>query len=165
EAATGYDTFGLPTTVKDLGDTVVGADDTCTSTSYARNVPFYLINYPVQTVTTDCAASPGDGDYLAGAQTFYDGATNTTTAPTVGLPTKTTVLASVAGGELTWRQAGRADYDGNGRVVAALDALDRKSATGYIPAAGGPLTQTVTTNPLGWTTSTTLDPVKAAPTS
>jgi YD repeat-containing protein len=116
-------------------------------------------------LTTDCATTPGDSDYLAGAQTFYDGATSITTAPVQGLVTKTTALASISGGTGTWKQASRAGYDTNGRVTSSFDALDRQTTTAYTPATGGPVTSTTVTNPAGWTTTTTVDPGKALPTT
>jgi hypothetical protein len=111
ETDTSYDSYGLPTDVKDLGDTAITTDDRCTHTDYTRNTTTYLIDFESQVLTTDCATTPGDSDYLAGSQTFYDGATSITTAPTQGLVTKTTALASVSGGTRTWKQAGRGDYD------------------------------------------------------
>jgi RHS repeat-associated protein len=166
DTQTSYDSYGLTTDVKTLGDTAVPGDDTCTHTDYARNTngTNYFINYPSQTLTTTCAASPADADYLSGSQTFYDGTTTLGAAPTQGLATKTTALATVAGGVKTWKQAARTDYDTNGRTVASYDALDHRSVTAYTPAAGGPLTQTVLTNPLGWTTTTTIDPSHGQPT-
>jgi YD repeat-containing protein len=165
ETDTSYDSYGLPTNVKDLGDTAVSTDDRCTHTDYTRNTTTYLINYPSQVLTTDCATTPGDSDYLAGAQTFYDGATSITTAPVQGLVTKTTALASISGGTGTWKQASRAGYDTNGRVTSSFDALDRQTTTAYTPATGGPVTSTTVTNPAGWTTTTTVDPGKALPTT
>jgi len=160
ETQTTYDTYGLPTDVKDLGDISTGTDDTCTHTDYARNTSGanYLINFPSQTVTTDCAGTPGDADYLSGSQTYYDGSTNLGAAPTQGLNTKVNSLASVSGGVMTWRQDNRTGYDTYGRVTASYDALDRLTATAFTPASGGPVTATVKTDPMGWTSTTNLDP-------
>ena len=76
----------------------------------------------------------------AGSQSFYDGSTVNGATPTLGLVTKTTALASVSGGVFTWKQAGRAGYDANGRVTTSYDALDRSATTAYTPATGGPVT-------------------------
>ncbi|WP_426633817.1 ricin-type beta-trefoil lectin domain protein [Planosporangium sp. 12N6] len=165
ETNTAYDSYGLPTDVKDLGDTATAADDRCTHTDYARDTGKGLINFPSQVTTTTCAANPGDGDYLEGAQTFYDGTTTVGATPTKGLPTKTTALASVASGTRTWKQAARTDYDAYGRPTTAYDALDRKTTTGYTPASGGPVTASSVTNSAGWTTTTTVDSGKDTPTS
>ncbi len=48
----------------------------------------YLIDFPSQVITTDCAASPGVGDYVSGARTLYDGSSTLGAAPTQGLPTQ-----------------------------------------------------------------------------
>jgi hypothetical protein len=161
---TSYDQWGLPTDVTDLGDTATGDNDRCTHTDYTRNTTTYLISFPSQVLTTDCAASPGDGDYLAGTQTFYDGTTSLTVAPTQGMATKTTALASVAGGTKTWKQADRRGYDNYGRVTSAYDALDRPTTTTFAPATGGPVTAMTVTNPMGWAVTTTVDPGTGTPT-
>src|SRR5690348_17564914 len=44
-----------------------------TATSYATpDTTNYRINYPSQTVTTDCTPSPTGSHYLTGSQTAYD---------------------------------------------------------------------------------------------
>jgi RHS repeat-associated protein len=164
DVATTYDSYGLTTDIKNLGDTAITTDDTCSHADYARNTNSYLINYPSQTITTTCAANPADTDYLSGSQTYYDGSTTLGAAPSNGLATKMTALATVSSGVKTWKQSSRTDYDTNGRVKANYDPLDRKTATAYTPAAAAPVTQTVVTNPLGWTTTTTLDPGLGLPT-
>jgi RHS repeat-associated protein len=157
---TSYDSYGDPTDVHDLADTSTTSDDTCTHTDYARNTtaPHYLINYPSQVITTDCAGSPGDSDYLSGSQTFYDGSTTLGAAPSKGLDTRRNALASVTGGTLAWAQSSRNEYDANGRVIAAYDALDRQTSTVYTPTTGGPVTQVKVTDPMTNSTTTTLDP-------
>jgi len=168
-----YDGDGLLTDVTDLGDTgpdnansgVAASDDTCTHTDYAKNTSGYLLAYPSQVITTSCGGIAGDGNYLSGGQIFYDGSTTLGTAPTRGLPTTATALASVVGGAKTWKQASRVDYDTSyGRPVNIYDALDRKTMTVYTPASGGPLTQVAVTNPLGHVTTTTVDPAWGTPT-
>jgi RHS repeat-associated protein len=160
ETQTSYDTYGLATDVKDLGDTSISSDDTCTHTDYARNTTgtTYLIDFPSQKITTDCVASLGDADYVNGEQTLYDGSATVGAAPVQGLATRTNDLAAVSGGSFTWRQNDRTDYDANGRETAKYDALDRRTATAYTPAAGAPVTQTVETDPMGWTKTINLDP-------
>ncbi len=51
-----------------------------------------MINYPSQTVTTDCTPNPTGSHYLAGTQTSYDGGAVGAT-PTAGLATATYALA------------------------------------------------------------------------
>ncbi|PWR14398.1 hypothetical protein DKT69_16560 [Micromonospora sicca] len=166
DSLTSYDSYGLPTDVKDLADISTNGDDVCEHTDYVRNTTGtnYLVDFPSQTLTTNCATNPGDGDYLGGSQTNYDGLANGQ-APTKGLPTTSNDLASVSSGTRTWKQSDRTDYDGYGRAKATYDALDHKTSVTYTPAAGGPVTSATTTNPLGWTSTTTVDPGKATPTS
>ena len=162
---TSYDSYGLPTDVTNLADLSTGNDDTCAHTDYARNPSAYLINFPSQAVTTDCTANPAPANYLAGTQTLYDGSTTVGAAPTQGLATKTLALASFSGTTPVWKQAGRQGYDSNGRITSAFDALDRQTTIAYTPASGGPVTQVVTTNAMGWSTTTTPDIVRGLPTT
>src|SRR6266536_3306539 len=162
---TSYDEFGLARDVNDIGDTAVGGDDRCTHTDYARDTGRRLIDFPSQVITTTCAATPADADYLAGSQTFYDNATTIDATPSKGLATKTTALASVSAGTRTWKQSGRSDYDAYGRVIAAYDPLDRKTMTTFTPSTGGPVTATTVINTLGWSATTTVDPGKGTPTT
>ena len=162
-----YDSYGLPTDVKDYADTGTGTDDVCTHTDYARNTSGtnYLVDFPSQTVTTDCAQTPGDADYVSGSQTLYDGTTTVGAAPTQGLATKANDLASVSGGVMTWRQDSRTGYDSYGRETAEYDALDRLTSTAYTPASGAPVTATGKTDPMGWTSTTNLNPGDGSTTS
>ena len=96
---------------------------------------------------------------------FYDGSTINGATPTLGLTTKTTALASVGGGVMTWAQAGRSDFDAYGRATATYDALDRKTSVAYTPATGGPVTATTVTNPMLWTSTTTVEPGHGTPIS
>jgi RHS repeat-associated protein len=166
ETQTTYNSYGLPTVVKNLGNINTTTDDTCTTTTYASpDTTKWFINFPAQTVTTDCAASPGDADYLAGAQIFYDSSTTDGAMPTEGDLTRINSLASVSAGALTWTQQSRYGFDGNGRVIATRDALDNRTGIAFTPASGAPVTQVVTTNPVGWTTTNTIDPGKSSITS
>lgn len=164
---TAYDGYGEPTDTHDYADQATSSDDTCTHTDYARNTSGtnYLIEYPSQATTTDCAATVGDADYLAGSQTLYDGSTTVGTAPTHGLPTRTNALASVSSGTRSWKQDSRTDYDTNGRTVASYDALNDKTTTAYNPTTGSLPTQTIVTDALGFATTTTVEPGHGSVTS
>jgi RHS repeat-associated protein len=163
ETQTAFNSYGLPTQVTAKGDVSTDDDDTCTTISYVTpDTTKYLVNFASQSITTDCAASPGDADYLAGQQTFYDGSTTLGATPTVGLPTLSNVLASVSSGAMAWAQSIKSGYDANGRVTSTYDALNRQATTAYTPSSGAPVTQITTTNPLGWTSTTTVDPGKGS---
>ncbi|WP_433281849.1 ricin-type beta-trefoil lectin domain protein [Micromonospora sp. CA-244673] len=157
---TSYDSYGLPTDVKDLGDISTSADDLCDHTDYARNTAgaHYLVDFPSQDVVTDCAATPGDADYLSGTQTLYDGSATVGAAPSQGLETRVNDLASISAGTKSWAPKSRTEYDPNGRVTATYDPLDHKTGMAYTPVTGGPVTSTQQTNPLGWITTVTLNP-------
>lgn len=156
------DAYGLPTDVRNLADTAVTTDDTCTHIDYARNVAAYLIEATSQLVTTDCAAAPTGANFLAGTQTLYDGSTTVGTAPTAGLVTQTNTLDTVSGTTLTWVQASRAGYDANGRTTSSWDALNQLSTTAFAPASGAPVTAITSTNPMNWTAITTVEPGKGS---
>jgi len=156
-------TWGVPTVVFDQGDTTVATDDVCAATTYARNTVDWLVGFAAQTITTDCAGSPSGTDYLSGTQTFFDGSTVVGAAPSRGLPTKTTALASVSGTTLTWAQASRSTWDSYGRILDAYDPLDRKTSTAYTPATGGPVTAVSVTNPALHVTTTVLNPAWGVP--
>ena len=167
QTQTSYDGYGLPTDVRNVADTAVTSDDTCTHIDYARNTSggAYLVNLPSQQITTDCAAAPSGSNYLTGSQTYYDGSTTLGAAPTKGLPTLTKDLASVSGTTLTWAQSARSGYDANGRVTSSYDALDHLTSSAYTPASGGPVTLVTTTNPLLWTSSVAVEPGKGSVTT
>lgn len=169
--ATFDSTYGLPTKVEDLGDTSTAVDDRCTLTSYTTpNTTKWLVGLASQSLITNCATTPGTGDYLGGQQTFYDGSTTLGASPSTGTPTKTTALATVTAAPPAasdFKQQFRATgHDAYGRAQDVFDALDRKTTTAYTPTLGGPVTAAAVTGPMGtgWTVTTTLDPKRGQPT-
>jgi YD repeat-containing protein len=94
---------------------------------------------------------------IGDARTLYDGHAYAV-APTKGDVTETDQMSAYNSGSPTYVQVTRTGYDDLGRTVDSWDALDRHSATTYTPLRTGPVTQTVDTNPLGWTTSTIVEP-------
>ena len=164
ETQTSYDTYGLATDVKDVGDIAVAADDTCTHTDYARNTTTYLIDFPSAETVTDCTASPGPANTLSGSRTYYDGSTTLGAAPSRGLATRTSELASYTGSTANWVTTETATFDLHGRPLTESDALSRTTTTSYTPTSGGPVTAVVETNPAGHTNTSYLD-VNGEPTS
>jgi hypothetical protein len=70
----------LETGSTDYGDTgatntnTSTTDDVCTKVSYAApDTTKWMIDYPTQMLTTDCATHVFDFDILAGSQTFWTG--------------------------------------------------------------------------------------------
>ncbi|WP_245563633.1 RHS repeat domain-containing protein [Longispora albida] len=151
-----YDSYNLLTKVEDLGDDNTSTDDTCTTTSYARDTARHLISYVSQELTTTCAASLADADYLSGTQLLYDHATSVGAAPVKGLVTQTNALHRPAATVEWWKMASTT-YDAYGRVLTAADALNRTSTTTYGPQDGVPTTSVKVRNPAGHETTTTVD--------
>ncbi|MEV4511782.1 FG-GAP-like repeat-containing protein [Dactylosporangium sp. NPDC049525] len=166
DSQTTYDTtYAQPTTVKDLGDTTTASDDRCSSITYARNTTDWLIDYPAQTLITDCTASPAPANHLGGSQTLYDDNAAVGSIGTRGLNTKSTALDSFTGSTPVWRQTAHAIYDANGRIQDTFDAADNKTMTRFTTAAGGTVTSVTTTNPLGHASTVTLDGNRNTPVS
>jgi RHS repeat-associated protein len=161
-----YDTtYGTVTRTEERGDTATPDDDTCVSYQYARNTTAWLIDFPSEQVTTNCAATPGPADTLAGKRTYYDSNPVLGQISTRGLATKTEDLASFSGSTPTYVKSSTATYDAHGRPLTEGDALDRVTSTAYTPATGGPATTVQVTNPLLHVTKTALNPMRGAPTS
>ncbi|MCA2212584.1 RHS repeat domain-containing protein [Jidongwangia harbinensis] len=150
-------TYGQVTKETDRGLITTGDDDVCTTTSYARNTTAWLIDYPAEEITTNCAATPGPDDVLAGEQSYYDGSDTLGAAPSRGLETRTKELDSYTGTSPMWVTTGTTGYDAHGRVRTETDALDRTTETAYTPPTGGPVTTVVETNPAGHRTTTALN--------
>ncbi|HEU5476184.1 MAG TPA: SpvB/TcaC N-terminal domain-containing protein [Actinophytocola sp.] len=156
---------GLQLASSDLGDTGTAADDRCTRTTYLSNTEAWLLAYPsrIETVGVACTASASyPQDLLADVRTAYDGA-EPGVAPVRGNITRTEQATSWSGGEPGYVTVSRAGHDRYGRVTEAWDAAGERSTTAYTPNQGGPVTRTVTTNPLGHTTTTDLEPAWALP--
>jgi len=163
ETDTVYDSYGLVTDVKDLGDQATSNDDVCTHTDYAaRSTTTYLINFPSQVESTDCAANPGPTDYLSGTRYVYDNKAFGE-APIQGLVNETFALDNT--GADGFHKTSWTNYDTYGRPKETWDALNHETTTAYTPAIGGPVTAVTVKNPAGWTTTTNLDPGWGLPTS
>ncbi|GIF24529.1 RHS repeat-associated protein [Actinoplanes tereljensis] len=160
---TTFDAYGMAVRNDDYGDEAVTGDEQCTATTYEpRNTTLWLMALPhrVQTYAVGCANITGtvaEADVIGDARTYYDGH-DYGVAPTKGDVTKTEQMSVYNSGSPTYVQVTRSGYDALGRVVESWDALDRHSATAYTPATTGPVTQTVDTNPLNWTTTSAIEP-------
>jgi RHS repeat-associated protein len=166
---TTHDTYGRVTSVQDAPS---DAPFTCTRTSYATNTTDWLLAYPSQTseVAGACSASPSyPADAISASAVYYDGSSILGAAPTTGVVTRTdTATGYSSSGAPTWQTTSLSTYDALGRVISQTDPRTSPAATtrtAYMPAGAGPLTQTVVTNPLGWTAATSYDPAWGAVTS
>ncbi|WP_285786497.1 FG-GAP-like repeat-containing protein [Micromonospora sp. NBRC 101691] len=150
-------TYGSLTRTEDLGDVAVTTDDTCTTVQYARNPDAWLIDFPSETTTTNCAATPGPADTLTGSRTYYDGSTTLGEMGSRGLPTRSDEMSGANGSTPTWLKRSTATYDALGRLLTETDALDETTTIAYTPASGGRVTSVSETNPKSQTTTATLN--------
>lgn len=156
---TTYDAYGQPATVDDRGDVSVTSDDLCTTTTYAANESAWLVSFPVRirTVAVGCTETPSYPEHaVSDVRTRYDGQ-GEGAAPSAGNPTLVERAKGYEAGEPVWETRSTTAYDAHGRATRTTDALDRATTTAYTPAAGGPTTATVVTDPKGFTTRTDLE--------
>ncbi|WP_274703361.1 ricin-type beta-trefoil lectin domain protein [Micromonospora sp. S4605] len=159
ESRASYDSaYGMPTETRDLGDTAVTTDDTCTRTEYAFNTTKYLIAYPKQ--TTEYAGACGSTTILSQNRTYYDHSLDLNTPPTIGRRTKHQVLTTAPD---TWATT-EATYDPRGRPLTNKDARGHTTTTSYNPADNLPLKDVTVQNPLGHVAKVTFETGRAQPT-
>ncbi|CAG7600366.1 RHS repeat-associated core domain-containing protein [Actinacidiphila bryophytorum] len=173
--ATTYDSYGMPVSEDDAGDTAASGDETCTRTWYARNTGTGLTSLVSRTrkVARPCgtadsalslpAGSSTAGDVLSDTGTVYDSPSATTwtsaQTPTKGDGSWTGRAAAYpatadSGGErkpTAWQTTGTQTFDALGRTLVSKDAAGNPDTTAYTPAGAGPLTRTVETNAEGQT--------------
>lgn len=163
-----YDsTTGQLTATSDLGDTSITTDDRCARTTYAQNTVANLTAYVsrVEVVGVACDITPTyPDDLIRDERTHYDGAAFGV-APTKGDVTRTEIAKGWNGSVREYVTTSRATHDVHGRAVESWDSAGERSTTAYTPLTGGPVTQTVTTNPLGHAVTTTLEPARGLPTA
>ncbi|WP_432053551.1 polymorphic toxin-type HINT domain-containing protein [Streptomyces sp. bgisy022] len=170
-----YDDLGMVREVDDYGQKGLGGDETCTRTWYARNADAGINSLVsrTRTVGRECSVAdteldlPADdkrrGDVLADSAVGYDGASTWSDSmkPAKGLVTWTGRAKGYASGSPSWQtmtSSTPTDFDPLGRPTKVTDTDGRAITTAYTPAAAGPLTKTITTNPLGHKATSFLDP-------
>jgi RHS repeat-associated protein len=158
KSVTTYNDHGLPTSIDDLGDVTTAADDRCSTTTFAGDVPTWHLDRPgrVETVAVACGATPRFPEHAISDYTFgYDARGNLTRTEIAKerLPDKPIYITTAS-----------ATYDEHGRVVEARNARGKASTVGYTPRTGGPVTGIETTSastptlPTGLVTRTELNP-------
>ena len=173
---TSYDAYGLATTVNDTGDESRTGDESCATTTYARNTSLNLVALVarVQTLAVPCAdvskavlptSSGTPGDVISDVATAYDGKDwSATQTPTVGEATWTARATAYSSTRTpTWQKISGSEFDDLGRVTVVTDPAGSKTTTAYTPAGVGPLTSARVTNPLGHATTTVVDPGRQQP--
>ncbi|NEA75039.1 hypothetical protein C8250_015775 [Streptomyces sp. So13.3] len=171
-----FDAYGMVTTLSLTGDTAVTGDESCTTTTYARNTSTWLLNKVsrTQTVAKTCGTPVTlPQDLLHDARTYYDSATTWGDAPSKGDVVKSEQINGKGDNYETSSGVPSACgtkqdelcYDIYGRALVATDAYGKKTTSSYSPATGEVATQIVVTNPLGFKTVTVVDPLRNQATS
>ncbi|MGW3163307.1 RHS repeat domain-containing protein [Streptomyces sp. NPDC001142] len=175
---TTYDGYGMPSMVEDRGDDAKSGDETCKINWYARNdaVGLTALSSRTRLVSKACSVSdsgldmPADstrrGDVLSDTAVAYDGAATwaSTMKPTKGLVTWAGRAQGYgAAGAVTWQKVGTTTYDSLGRPLSVANADGRATSTAYTPAAAGPLTKTIVTDPKGFKSTSFVDPRRGQP--
>ncbi|MEV6159126.1 RHS repeat-associated core domain-containing protein [Nonomuraea sp. NPDC052129] len=153
DSKTGYNADGLPKQVNDYGQDGVTTDNTCTTTTYARNADAgqWLLDLPSvveERSGDDCAA----GALIGKTVSLYDlGTDPATNKPSDGNPTEVRTYANASTISTT-----KATFDEYGRQLTSVDPLGKTTSTTYTPPVGWPATGITTTNPLGHTVTARL---------
>ena len=167
---TTYDSLGMPTRIEDRGDENVTGDERCTRTDYLpRNDTSWLMDrvHRTRVLAVACAASDGqltEDDIIEDTRNVFDGH-EFGEAPERGLITRVEGLAEWKNNAPAYRTAQTTSYDAHGRVLETVNAVNASTKFTYTPALDGPVTRTVTTNPLGHTVTKTLNPAWGHPTA
>ncbi|HEY2041210.1 MAG TPA: hypothetical protein VGH11_00945, partial [Jatrophihabitans sp.] len=167
-----HDAHGRVTSTNDLGDVSTAADDKCSTTSYADNAASWLLDLPSQVTVVGKACGSAaiyPQDAISDTRTYYDGSGTLGAAPVRGDATRVDIVNAYAGSTAAtaqWQTATTTTYDDLGRPLSVTDprlSPARTSTTSYVPAGAGLTTQITSTNPMGWSTVTDLDPRWGAP--
>ncbi|MFC1429406.1 polymorphic toxin-type HINT domain-containing protein [Streptacidiphilus sp. N1-3] len=164
-----------------LTGTATPLQESCATTTYAAppSGNALMLSYPdqVTTVSGHCAAATST-TLLSDKQIYYDGDGTLAPLPAfgqlgiTGRATATRIATGYSGSTEQWRTTGAMTYDGGGRITQTLtlDPTGAKPAglattTAFTPpwSSAGGNTNAVTvksTNSQGWTTSSTLDPLR-----
>ncbi|MFF5564526.1 RHS repeat-associated core domain-containing protein [Streptomyces sp. NPDC012623] len=155
-----FDAYGMVATETDHGDTSKTGDETCDTTTYARNTAANILDLEATEKTTagTCAAP---GELIAENRSYYDGSTVLGAAPTKGNNTREDENNAEGTGFFT---TSLTTYDAYGRALEVTDSQGRAMTTKYVPPTGTP-TSMVVTNPLGHTRTTEIDPLRGVPTA
>ncbi|MFE0462841.1 RHS repeat-associated core domain-containing protein [Kitasatospora sp. NPDC058965] len=173
--STTFDGQARPYQQDEQGDVSVPAQESCTTTSYANPPaanPMMLL-YPSETVAVagPCGTAASAATTISDKRYFYDGDGSITTPGTLGqLGANGTGLGQITAaqsvksydgsGNPVFQTVGAATYDQYGRTVRAVDSAGSVSTTAFTPATGTLATSVSTTNPLGWTASSTIAPAR-----
>ncbi|MEU1075132.1 MULTISPECIES: RHS repeat-associated core domain-containing protein [unclassified Streptomyces] len=173
EIDTSYDTDGRVVAVDDKGDGTSATPEVCTKTSYAQNATPWanMMAFPSEVIKIagSCDSTPNADNTLADNRSMYDNKPFGYVLGT-GDATSTQVLDHYdSSGTAQFKTIGTSTYDSYGRVTSVTDALGATTSTAYSPATGVLPTSATSTQPVvapataGWKSTTTYDPLRAAP--
>ncbi|WP_245380808.1 RHS repeat-associated core domain-containing protein [Kibdelosporangium banguiense] len=160
-----YNAEGVLEQTSDFGDLADPNDDSCITHTYVRNDAAWLIELPArsQKVSVACGKQPNyPADVVTDERVYYDNNETYGAPPVRGDITRKEEIVGWENGQPLYKTIARATYDNYGRQTETVDVYNQKSTTSYQPAAGAPVTEVVTTNPLGHTTRTKLNPAWGA---
>lgn len=156
----GYDDDGRATWTWQKGDTSDANDDTCTRFEYLNDTAKWFKSQQTRVVTVAAACNVptvlGPDNVISDARVEYDA---------VGNVVKTKSLSGFSNSVPQYTTQGTATFDANGRITSATDVYGKTTTTAYTPASGSVVTKIVTTNTLGHTSTTELDPGRGLPIS
>ncbi|AJT40905.1 RHS repeat domain-containing protein [Psychromicrobium lacuslunae] len=166
-----FDSYGRISATSSTGNTAVSGDESCSVTTFADNTTKNILGLTAvsSSYANECSNGAPNGDLLKSSRNLYDGNSSAVpgssgyTAPTKGEATRTDQAKSVSGNSAgDWQQGATTSYDALGRPTTSTDnntGTARTTSIAYTPSAGLP-TSISATNPLGWVTSVSLDPVR-----
>ncbi|MGW1540883.1 RHS repeat-associated core domain-containing protein [Streptomyces sp. NPDC002309] len=158
-----YDAYGMLVRSSDSGDLAVEDDDTCTTNEYNRNTDANLLTLlkRVTVVPVNCdegTPTSYTGVAISDVRTWYDDRDTYGTTPTKGDVVRSEkVKGYAADGTPQYVTTSTARYDVHGRVVESADQANNATKTTYTPTTGGPVTGMKVEDPLGNTTTSTVD--------
>jgi RHS repeat-associated protein len=140
-------------------------DDTCTNTTYlANDAGMFDRSSEVVMFGGTCAGTQTAANSITDVKVAYDYQA-AGKPPTKGDITEQDTLDTWDADGKHYVATAKNVYDDLGRETEARDVFDTVTKTAFTPASGGPVTQIKTTNPLGWTSTTTLEPARGNPTT
>ncbi|MFK0195838.1 polymorphic toxin-type HINT domain-containing protein [Kitasatospora sp. NPDC090308] len=170
------DHAGRVLTTDVLGDTSLSGlpQRQCTRVGYASGSNPALVELPfrVLTLAGSCDQTPDPTNTISDALTVYDGRALGTIGDRAD-QTENQVLESYgANNTANYKVMSRARYDDYGRQVATTDPNrtddphpnGATTTTAYTPATGELPSKVEVTNPLGWKSTTVIDPARGLPT-
>ncbi|WP_411074167.1 polymorphic toxin-type HINT domain-containing protein [Streptomyces sp. cmx-4-7] len=154
----GYDDAGRVAWTWYKGDTSDANDDTCTRYEYLDDEAKWFKSQQTRTVTVAMPcniATVYDSDtVISDVRVQYDA---------VGNVVKTESLSGFENRVPQYTTQGTATFDAYGRITSATDVYGKTTTTAYTPSSGSVATKIVTTNTLGHTATTELDPGRGLP--